>query len=349
MYGLVGGANIHFSYATAKAPAVSAPSANGSIATTNSALPQGAGYFDEEEATPSPEKPGVVAGPGPPAGAGYFDEEESSGASQDVSSSQKKPLLHENPCLHLWSLGLEEQFYVSFPLVMAWAYGGERLLEGRSPLEEGRNSFSSTKKLLCLFAASLLYSAYRSFGSSPNTAFYSVSCRFWQLLLGVLLFEVSKSLENGGAKEGNEGREKEPDSLEMVEEPAGGDALEDNLDESSKDEFVKVKPETSGHRRIFISEEADEGHLVRDGERRRTSASHLLRMLLLDLVFLLCMYSSFYCTKTFPFPVPWSFPAVIGAGSFIFAGSMQLVEIFTSRFCGQEVSIKLPLTNQLMS
>ena len=117
----------------------------------------------------------------------------------------------------------------------------------------------------------------------------------------MLLFEVSKSLENGGAKEGNEGREKEPDSLEMVEEPAGGDALEDNLDESSKDEFVKVKPETSGHRRIFISEEADEGHLVRDGERRRTSASHLLRMLLLTL----CSFSA--CTV--PSTAPKRFPS----------------------------------------
>ena len=87
--------------------------------------------------------------------AGYFD-----------TASELKPLLHT------WSLSVEEQFYLLFPLLLAWcARRGRRL----SLLVVGGSSLAS------LALAELLLR------ESPASAFYLLPARAWELGLGSLL------------------------------------------------------------------------------------------------------------------------------------------------------------------
>jgi peptidoglycan/LPS O-acetylase OafA/YrhL len=86
------------------------------------------------------------------------------------------PKVEFNPYTHTWSLGVEEQFYVLFPLLFfAWVFGRRgRLLS------------------MALFATGLLASlAYVAAVSKdqPALAFYMLTTRFWELAAGVLLFQ----------------------------------------------------------------------------------------------------------------------------------------------------------------
>lgn len=104
---------------------------------------------------------------------GYFDR-----------SAELKPLLH------LWSLGIEEQFYMIWPLLLGilWKTGRHRLM------------------LVCiLFSLSLIGSSWVVW-SDHNQAFYSPLLRAWELLAGALiamgaqqpLFLQSNSWRNWG-------------------------------------------------------------------------------------------------------------------------------------------------------
>jgi peptidoglycan/LPS O-acetylase OafA/YrhL len=86
--------------------------------------------------------------------AGYFDEQ-----------ATAKPLLH------LWSLGVEEQFYIAWPLMLVAAYHRGRLFK-----------YLCGALLLVSFATNLVQTA-----TSPSAAFYLPLPRFWELLLGALL------------------------------------------------------------------------------------------------------------------------------------------------------------------
>jgi peptidoglycan/LPS O-acetylase OafA/YrhL len=86
--------------------------------------------------------------------AGYFD-----------NVSETKPLLH------LWSLGIEEQFYIVWPLLLWGLLKARRL----------------TLKLVgAVFLASFVYSSLAAF-SDKTEAFYSPASRAWELLAGALL------------------------------------------------------------------------------------------------------------------------------------------------------------------
>jgi peptidoglycan/LPS O-acetylase OafA/YrhL len=85
---------------------------------------------------------------------GYFD-----------SGSKLKPLLH------LWSLGIEEQYYIFWPLI-AWFLWKRQI-----------NLF---KVCVALFAVSFIINIATAKGN-PVAAFYSPGSRFWELLIGSML------------------------------------------------------------------------------------------------------------------------------------------------------------------
>jgi peptidoglycan/LPS O-acetylase OafA/YrhL len=73
------------------------------------------------------------------------------------------------PLLHTWSLGVEDQFYVVFPIVLM---GAARLF---------KNCWRRVIDLLLV--ASLVFSAFEV-RSHPESAFYLLPSRMWELLLG---------------------------------------------------------------------------------------------------------------------------------------------------------------------
>lgn len=86
--------------------------------------------------------------------AGYFD-----------NSAETKPLLH------LWSLGIEEQFYLVWPILLWLAW------------KKKFNLLSIT----ILVAATSFYLNLKGTRSDPVATFYSPQTRFWELLCGSLL------------------------------------------------------------------------------------------------------------------------------------------------------------------
>ncbi len=84
-----------------------------------------------------------------------------------------------SPVLHLWSLSVEEQFYIVWPgvlLLVAWV--GRRL---RAP---GR--LLPGLAIAAIFVASLLLAARQS-ASDPAAAYFSTFDRAWELALGAIL------------------------------------------------------------------------------------------------------------------------------------------------------------------
>ena len=86
--------------------------------------------------------------------AGYFD-----------TSSEVKPLLH------LWSLGIEEQFYIVFPLLLWLAW---------------KQKINYFLIIIIIIAASFMLN-FINVEQDIVAAFYSPQTRFWELLFGSLL------------------------------------------------------------------------------------------------------------------------------------------------------------------
>lgn len=91
---------------------------------------------------------------------GYFD-----------SRAELKPLLH------LWSLAIEEQFYIIWPALIALLY---------------RKSRQPVTWLMVLLLLSFLWNIYQSF-MNPVHDFYSPLTRFWELMAGSAWAVFSKS------------------------------------------------------------------------------------------------------------------------------------------------------------
>ena len=76
------------------------------------------------------------------------------------------------PFLHLWSLGVEEQFYIIWPLLL-WGAWKLRL-----------NLLKLT--IICLLA-SFAWNIYELYVAQSTIAFYLPQVRFWELLIGAVL------------------------------------------------------------------------------------------------------------------------------------------------------------------
>lgn len=75
------------------------------------------------------------------------------------------------PMLHLWSLAIEEQFYIFWPLLLAAAW---------------KRKWSFLKITALIAAASFAVNVYLA-GRNPTEAFYSPLPRFWELMTGGIL------------------------------------------------------------------------------------------------------------------------------------------------------------------
>lgn len=94
--------------------------------------------------------------------------------------------LEYNPFTHMWSLGVEEQFYFVFPALVVLAYG-----HSGAPSSCAARCPPIRLFLMACFLSvviSLLLSV-----SQQRLAFYLLPSRFWQLMLGAILFEWQQS------------------------------------------------------------------------------------------------------------------------------------------------------------
>lgn len=91
-----------------------------------------------------------------------------------------------NPVTHTWSLSLEEQFYLLYPLVLIWLTHKHATREG---LRRG---------LWVLITCSLLFSLW-STGARPPFAFFMVPSRLWEFALGGLVWTLEPSLSRWSA------------------------------------------------------------------------------------------------------------------------------------------------------
>ena len=78
---------------------------------------------------------------------------------------------HAKPLLHLWSLGIEEQFYIFWPLIL-WFFW--------------RTKIKMSVGISVFFLISLGLN-FNNFQINPVANFYSPQTRFWELLAGALL------------------------------------------------------------------------------------------------------------------------------------------------------------------
>jgi peptidoglycan/LPS O-acetylase OafA/YrhL len=85
---------------------------------------------------------------------GYFD-----------NAAELKPLLH------LWSLGIEEQFYIVWPLILWFCWV---------------RSYNILKTLVLIASLSFIFNLL-ALAFDPVAAFYSPLSRFWELMVGSLL------------------------------------------------------------------------------------------------------------------------------------------------------------------
>lgn len=88
-----------------------------------------------------------------------------------LKSGYFAPAAEENPLLHTWSLAVEEQFYIFFPilLILLWRFG-------RSP---------SFYFVIALSLASLAFSEY-GWRKFPSANFYLLPTRIWELGAGAI-------------------------------------------------------------------------------------------------------------------------------------------------------------------
>ena len=79
------------------------------------------------------------------------------------------------PLLHLWSLGVEEQFYIVWPVLLCWAW---------------KRRFNLLSLAIVVGLASFILNV-DTISTRPAAAFYSPQTRFWEMLAGSVLAYVT--------------------------------------------------------------------------------------------------------------------------------------------------------------
>lgn len=93
---------------------------------------------------------------------------------------------HEKWLLHTWSLAVEWQFYIIYPIVLL-------ILKRYLPIKYLK------KIIIILFLLSLSYSIYRTY-QNPTAAYYLLPTRAWEMLLGGIAFLYPIQLQNKHTK-----------------------------------------------------------------------------------------------------------------------------------------------------
>jgi peptidoglycan/LPS O-acetylase OafA/YrhL len=87
-----------------------------------------------------------------------------------------------NPLLHLWSLGVEEQFYIGWPVIAP-------------AILRHKNVWTQGAMYAILFAASMAINLWLGFTGSGSAAYYLVASRFWEILIGCCLSHVENEMD----------------------------------------------------------------------------------------------------------------------------------------------------------
>ncbi|MEL6748375.1 MAG: acyltransferase, partial [Pseudomonadota bacterium] len=100
-----------------------------------------------------------------------------------ATSADSKPLLHT------WSLAVEEQFYIFFPLILigALAFGKRRALAAAAVKEGGRPGLPTAITVMLVLSVVSLIVAEWTVHQAADTAFYWPHTRAWELLAGALI------------------------------------------------------------------------------------------------------------------------------------------------------------------
>jgi peptidoglycan/LPS O-acetylase OafA/YrhL len=89
------------------------------------------------------------------------------------------------PLIHTWSLSVEEQYYILFPilLIVAWRLGRKKIIP-----------------IISIIALLSFFLAFREASRSPETNFFLLPFRAWELFVGAFAFLISDSMQKNEEK-----------------------------------------------------------------------------------------------------------------------------------------------------
>jgi len=109
-----------------------------------------------------------------------------------TTSNYFDPSAQLNPLLHTWSLSVEEQFYLFFPLILTFGYAMVRKMKIAI-------HYSAVPVIICSITTYILtnlaFRGYQLVGPVNTFGFYSPISRFWEFGAGAILF-LSGSLRH---------------------------------------------------------------------------------------------------------------------------------------------------------
>ena len=106
-----------------------------------------------------------------------------------ITSGYFSTIADEKPLLHTWSLAVEEQYYLLFPLFLMFFFN--------------RAKKWILKIVLITFVMSLCYSHYLTYQGHVEASFYLITSRAWELLAGSILalHNINHYVKNKSLKE----------------------------------------------------------------------------------------------------------------------------------------------------